>query len=121
MAATLSAWLTAHPPHDQTYVDAPTVGPPEATPPCGLAELDVQTTGRRCDSEAQRWALGKIKNGLLPSVPVITILAAGAWLLWIAELGRYRNGTGILRRVHDRLRRLLGSSAKREPGTAPSG
>jgi lysophospholipase L1-like esterase len=53
MAATLAAWLTAHPPRDQTYAEAPTVALPEVTPPCGLTELDVEKTGKRCDDEAQ--------------------------------------------------------------------
>ncbi|MFG1629022.1 hypothetical protein [Kribbella sp. NPDC049227] len=63
-------------------------------------------------SEIAIWVLGKIKERVLPSVPFIGILLAGAWLLWIAELGRYRNDTGILRRIHGSLRRLRASSAK---------
>ncbi|MET9272079.1 SGNH/GDSL hydrolase family protein [Kribbella sp. NPDC003557] len=114
MAATLAAWLTAHPPRDQTYAETPAVTPPEATPPCGLAELDVEKTGKRCDREAQHWALLRIKDRMLPSVWLIGILAAGAWLLWIAELGRYRNGTGILHGIHNRLQRFRGTPAKPE-------
>lgn len=113
MAATLAAWLSAHPPRDQTYAEPPTLTPPEVRPPCGLAELDAEKTGKHCAREAQRWALGKIKDQMLPSVPFIGILLAGTWLLWIAELGRYRNANGSLRRIHDRLLRLQGSSATR--------
>ena len=106
MSQTLATWIGSQGLPAQTHSTTASTETPETKPQCGLTELDVQETGLNCDTAALKWAVRETSDWLKGVAPFAAAGLLGAWALWLAELGRYRNNTGLLRRFRTWIRHL---------------
>ncbi|MFI7061821.1 SGNH/GDSL hydrolase family protein [Kribbella sp. NPDC050124] len=100
MSTVLADWIASQAlPAQEHTVPATNDETLQTEPQCGLTELDVQQTGLSCASAARKWVVRETSDWLKDVAPFVALGLLGAWAIWLAELGRYRNGNGILHRL----------------------
>lgn len=96
--------LTARKPADEEVGNDYT----EVAPQCGLTpRSDYTHTGVHCKTEARNWALGEMKKFVEAAWPYALAFFAAVWLVWLAEIARFRREHGLLWRLKARVSALL--------------